>query len=157
MRINRLFLLIILAIIYPSCNFDSKKFIIEQQVKNYVENVRKIESQNNLLFIFITGYSSGCRPCEDDSMALIDSIFNLKSISNFSKYIVISDKNEDSYKYIRSDAVTVLKDSKYDLQKHGIDFPFNFIIEFDKSFKTIYWEALIPDNFNKIYEIYKNK
>lgn len=155
MKVNRLFLFLIPAIIFPSCNSNSKKFIIEQQVKNYVENVRKIEAKSNLLFVFITGYSSGCRPCEDDTMTLIDSIFNLKSTSNFSKYIVISDKNEDSYKYIPSDRVTVLKDRKYALQKHGVDLPFNFIIEFDNSYKTIYWEELIPDNFNKIYKNYQ--
>jgi hypothetical protein len=71
------------------------------------------------------------------------------------KYIIISDNNEDSYKYIRSDNFTVLSDSKYALQRQGIDFPYNFIIELNNKYEIIYWEALVSGKFDEIYKNYQ--
>ena len=129
----------------------TKNFIKEKQVKNYVENVCKIESQSKILIIFITGITSECRPCEKGTIALIDSIYEFKNLSGFSKYIIISDNNKDSYKCIKSDSFTVLPVSQYAIQKHGIDFPYNFVIEFDNKYKIIYWESLVSSKFKDIY------
>ena len=152
---KKIIVFLIMGFCMCSCNYYKKKaFNREVQVRNYLLHDHKIVINNPTICMFITGLSSGCQPCEEKQIQFLDTLLKIKNLQSYSKYAIFSDKTIPSSKESQYPDFKILVDTELNLQKHGIDMPYNFIIEFD-GFNTLYWEWLTPNNYDLIFSHFK--
>ena len=149
---------LILINLFSNCDKPTNKFEKKDQIVHYLKNVKGIHSYNNSILFFITGVSTGCQPCEKELLELLETMINSMELAKYEKYVVLNDTQTILVNdYILSGKCKVLSDTQYNLQRHGIDLPYNFLVELDSKLNVVYWNWLTKDYFNELYKNYLGK
>ena len=130
------------------CSLPFKKFKKESEVVNYLADEKNLGIRKKTVVFFITGVSTGCRPCDEELITTLQSIIYSPKLTEHDKYIVTSSSKQYLFSEFLTSECKVLTDTEYNLQRNGIDLPYNFILEFNKRKKIVYWNWLKND-FNK--------
>ncbi|RPH30454.1 MAG: hypothetical protein EHM93_15835 [Bacteroidales bacterium] len=151
MKSIKFIILLIIPIFCTCCSHKTKKFYREDQLKDFIKIDLEIQSPKNSIFIFLTGVTSGCHPCEDALLNQVDSICKFERLINYSKYIIFTEKNYRTLTYPLQKNVNIIVQKEYQLQKHGVDMPYHLIIEFDKKGNIKYWNWLHSKTIDEIF------
>lgn len=145
-------ILIILFFFIGGCH-DLNSLENEEQIITYLKIKTFNKTNTNFIYFLVTSVTSSCRPCENELVDLIKAIIETDQLSHIDKYIVVNEERKYQLDSIFSNDLLIY-DTEYNLHRHGLDFAFNVIIEFDNQYRIKYWNWLTINNFKDIKSRY---
>lgn len=146
---NRITIILIFLFVFSFCarNRDKISFEKEYQLKQYLVTQQNIDFKVGTLAIFINSSSIACGPCDDELLYFLNEIICDEATIRYKKLIITSEERISIFSSIEPNNVEFLVDSEYNLLRHGIDFSYNFLVEYDAEGKVVVFSALTTSTF----------
>lgn len=144
--------LTIYMLFFCSCQ-NSVEFEKKNEIFAFLENEFNIDIKGERsIIIFISG---SCGSCTIETVNILEKLGKTQALNEVKKILIVPMRHLHFFDKNDKIQFELLKDEDFLLEKYGLNFDKNLIIEFGKDNKVKYWEWLYMDRIYNVKKFYK--